>query len=105
MALAALTRFISTFGERPSFKGMCMGLDAAGKTSVTYRLKLGEQIVTCPTIGFNVVCGCVHLCRSALHMLWGDAACRRTWTSGATACSFVSNPLLQVYHVWHCDAR
>eukprot|EP01088_Endostelium_zonatum_P010950 TRINITY_DN2465_c0_g2_i1.p1 TRINITY_DN2465_c0_g2~~TRINITY_DN2465_c0_g2_i1.p1 ORF type:complete len:162 (+),score=34.22 TRINITY_DN2465_c0_g2_i1:117-602(+) len=31
-----------------------VGLDAAGKTSVLYKLKLGEHISTIPTIGFNV---------------------------------------------------
>jgi small GTP-binding protein len=30
------------------------GLDAAGKTTVLYRLKFGERITTIPTIGFNV---------------------------------------------------
>ena len=31
-----------------------MGLDAAGKTTVLYMLKLGEVVTTIPTIGFNV---------------------------------------------------
>jgi len=31
-----------------------IGLDAAGKTTVLYRLKLSEKVVTIPTIGFNV---------------------------------------------------
>lgn len=31
-----------------------MGLDAAGKTSILYKLKLGEVVTTIPTIGFNV---------------------------------------------------
>ena len=31
-----------------------MGLDAAGKTTILYRLKLGEVVTTIPTIGFNV---------------------------------------------------
>eukprot|EP01147_Barroeca_monosierra_P001837 gene1837-4935_t len=30
------------------------GLDAAGKTSILYRLKLGKEIQAIPTIGFNV---------------------------------------------------
>ena len=32
---------------------MC-GLDAAGKTTILYKLKLGEVVTTIPTIGFNV---------------------------------------------------
>jgi len=31
-----------------------VGLDAAGKTTVLYKLKLGEIVTTIPTIGFNV---------------------------------------------------
>lgn len=31
-----------------------VGLDAAGKTTILYRLKLGEVVTTIPTIGFNV---------------------------------------------------
>ncbi|XP_057273738.1 ADP-ribosylation factor 4 [Pezoporus wallicus] len=32
----------------------CVGLDAAGKTTILYKLKLGEIVTTIPTIGFNV---------------------------------------------------
>eukprot|EP00929_Paragymnodinium_shiwhaense_P113258 TRINITY_DN81516_c0_g1_i1.p1 TRINITY_DN81516_c0_g1~~TRINITY_DN81516_c0_g1_i1.p1 ORF type:complete len:183 (+),score=44.11 TRINITY_DN81516_c0_g1_i1:90-638(+) len=31
-----------------------VGLDAAGKTTVLYKLKLGEVVTTVPTIGFNM---------------------------------------------------
>ncbi|VDK39478.1 unnamed protein product [Taenia asiatica] len=33
---------------------LMVGLDAAGKTTILYKLKLGETTVTIPTIGFNV---------------------------------------------------
>merc|ERR1712226_1220899 len=33
---------------------LMVGLDAAGKTTILYRLKLGEVVTTIPTIGFNV---------------------------------------------------
>merc|ERR1712028_266473 len=33
---------------------LMVGLDAAGKTTILYKLKLGEVITTVPTIGFNV---------------------------------------------------
>lgn len=29
----------------------CVGLDAAGKTTVLYRMKMGETVTTIPTIG------------------------------------------------------
>ncbi|CAL1129501.1 unnamed protein product [Cladocopium goreaui] len=35
-------------------KIVMVGLDAAGKTTVLYRLKLNELVMTIPTIGFNV---------------------------------------------------
>ena len=31
-----------------------LGLDGSGKTSILYKMKLGEHITTVPTIGFNV---------------------------------------------------
>ena len=33
---------------------LMVGLDAAGKTTILYKLKLGEVVTTIPTIGFNV---------------------------------------------------
>merc|ERR1712178_647173 len=33
---------------------LMLGLDAAGKTTILYKLKLGEVVTTIPTIGFNV---------------------------------------------------
>merc|ERR1712096_148080 len=45
--------FDSLFGKKEM--GILMvGLDAAGKTTVLYKLKLGEIVTTIPTIGFNV---------------------------------------------------
>ena len=31
-----------------------LGLDAAGKTTILYKMKLNETVNTIPTIGFNV---------------------------------------------------
>ena len=49
---------ISTLIERffPSTpcRILMIGLDNAGKTTVLYKLKLGEVVTTIPTIGFNV---------------------------------------------------
>mmetsp|Transcript_34675 Transcript_34675/g.95870 ORF Transcript_34675/g.95870 Transcript_34675/m.95870 type:complete len:305 (-) Transcript_34675:46-960(-) len=39
---------------QPEFRILITGLDAAGKTSILYMLKLGEVVTTIPTIGFNV---------------------------------------------------
>ena len=43
-------------GTNSKSKQRCLflGLDAAGKTTILYRLKLNEVVTTIPTIGFNV---------------------------------------------------
>ena len=49
--------FQSVFKKLFSKKEMrilMVGLDAAGKTTILYKLKLGEIVTTIPTIGFNV---------------------------------------------------
>ncbi|ETO18447.1 ADP-ribosylation factor, partial [Reticulomyxa filosa] len=35
-------------------RALMIGLDASGKTTILYKLKLGETVTTIPTIGFNV---------------------------------------------------
>ncbi|KAF4093927.1 hypothetical protein AMELA_G00007180 [Ameiurus melas] len=40
--------------EKKQMRLLMVGLDAAGKTTVLYKLKLGEVVTTIPTIGFNV---------------------------------------------------
>ena len=49
----ALKNLLSDFSERPA-KILMLGLDAAGKTTVLYKLKLNEVVNTIPTVGFNV---------------------------------------------------
>ena len=46
--------FTSLLGKRSEFRILTLGLDAAGKTTILYKLKLGEVVTTIPTIGFNV---------------------------------------------------
>lgn len=38
----------------PECRCLEIGLDASGKTTILYKLKLGEVVTTIPTIGFNV---------------------------------------------------
>jgi ADP-ribosylation factor family len=59
---AALMQCHSTVTFKRMRDWLQVGLDAAGKTTILYKLKLGEIVTTIPTIG-RAVCG-VH---SALH--------------------------------------
>ena len=44
----------SFFSSKRDMKLLMVGLDASGKTTVLYKLKLGDLITSIPTIGFNV---------------------------------------------------
>mmetsp|Transcript_47065 Transcript_47065/g.120061 ORF Transcript_47065/g.120061 Transcript_47065/m.120061 type:complete len:183 (-) Transcript_47065:199-747(-) len=44
---------LSYFGEKEA-RILVLGLDNAGKTTILYRLQVGEVVSTIPTIGFNV---------------------------------------------------
>ncbi|XP_075251693.1 uncharacterized protein LOC142344092 [Convolutriloba macropyga] len=48
-----LFELYNSWGKEPS-RILMLGLDAAGKTTILYKLKLNEQVTTIPTIGFNV---------------------------------------------------
>ena len=45
--------FNNIFGKQ-EVRILMVGLDAAGKTTILFKLKLGEVVTTIPTIGFNV---------------------------------------------------
>lgn len=46
--------FLSLFNRFQDKRILLLGLDAAGKTTILYKLRLGEVVTTIPTIGFNV---------------------------------------------------
>ncbi|KIJ55864.1 hypothetical protein M422DRAFT_240487 [Sphaerobolus stellatus SS14] len=46
--------FKSGIFKMPNTQVLMIGLDNAGKTTVLYKLKLGELVTTIPTLGFNV---------------------------------------------------
>lgn len=48
-----LSYFRSLLGSR-EMRILILGLDGAGKTTILYRLQVGEVVTTIPTIGFNV---------------------------------------------------
>ncbi|KAG5061217.1 hypothetical protein AAZX31_01G176800 [Glycine max] len=49
-----VSRLLRLFYARKEMRILMVGLDAAGKTTILYKLKLGEIVTTIPTIGFNV---------------------------------------------------
>lgn len=51
--VTALQNLLGDFSDKHA-KILMLGLDAAGKTTVLYKLKLNEVLTTIPTIGFNV---------------------------------------------------
>ncbi|VDN57369.1 unnamed protein product [Dracunculus medinensis] len=48
-----LSYFRGLFGQK-ELRILILGLDGAGKTTILYRLQVGEVVTTIPTIGFNV---------------------------------------------------
>ncbi|KAK3019075.1 hypothetical protein RJ639_004362 [Escallonia herrerae] len=51
---AQISRLLKMLFAKKEMRILMVGLDAAGKTTILYKLKLGEVITTIPTIGFNV---------------------------------------------------
>ena len=49
-----LGAFMRRFSSTTPVRMLILGLDAAGKTTILYKLKLNETVNTIPTIGFNV---------------------------------------------------
>ncbi|KMZ64435.1 hypothetical protein ZOSMA_36G00410 [Zostera marina] len=50
----AFTRLFSSLFNNREARILVLGLDNAGKTTILYRLQMGEVVSTIPTIGFNV---------------------------------------------------
>jgi len=50
---SVFAKLFAGFGPK-ELRILMVGLDAAGKTTTLYKLKLGEIVTTIPTIGFNV---------------------------------------------------
>lgn len=50
----AISRLVKMLFAKKEMRILMVGLDAAGKTTILYKLKLGEVVTTIPTIGFNV---------------------------------------------------
>ena len=49
-----LISYFKSFLGTKEMRILILGLDGAGKTTILYRLQVGEVVTTIPTIGFNV---------------------------------------------------
>lgn len=49
-----LAKLFQSLFKNKEARILMVGLDAAGKTTILYKLKLDENVTTIPTIGFNV---------------------------------------------------
>jgi small GTP-binding protein len=50
----SLTKIWETLFYKKELRSLMLGLDAAGKTTILYKMKLGDLVTSVPTIGFNV---------------------------------------------------
>ncbi len=51
----SFAKLFSQFFAKKEMRILMVGLDAAGKTTILYKLKLGEIVTTIPTIGESPV--------------------------------------------------
>ena len=73
-------------------KILMVGLDAAGKTSILFRLKLNVSVATIPTIGFNVETVEYKRIKFTIYDVGGQRMLRKIWRecySGTNAVIFV----------------
>lgn len=52
----SFTKLFSRLFAKKEMRILMVGLDAAGKTTILYKLKLGEIVTTIPTIGMLSFC-------------------------------------------------
>ncbi|GFR14476.1 ADP-ribosylation factor 6 [Trichonephila clavata] len=53
-SLNEMGKLLSKIFGNKEMRILMLGLDAAGKTTILYKLKLGQSVTTIPTVGFNV---------------------------------------------------
>uniref|UniRef100_A0A6B2LLI4 ADP-ribosylation factor n=1 Tax=Arcella intermedia TaxID=1963864 RepID=A0A6B2LLI4_9EUKA len=64
---------------KKEYKILMVGLDAPGKTTILYKLKLGDIVTTIPTIGFNVETISLHSRNYTLWDVGGPDKIRALW--------------------------
>jgi ADP-ribosylation factor protein 1 len=51
----SISKLLSSLWGKKEMRILMVGLDAAGKTTILYKLKLGEIVTTIPTIGKTII--------------------------------------------------
>eukprot|EP00299_Pterocystis_sp_00344_P019303 c9590_g1_i1.p1 GENE.c9590_g1_i1~~c9590_g1_i1.p1 ORF type:complete len:180 (+),score=35.83 c9590_g1_i1:130-669(+) len=75
----ALSQLFNMFTNTKRGRILMLGLDGAGKTTVLYRMKLGEVVTTIPTIGFNVETVCHRNVEFTIWDVGGQDKVRQLW--------------------------
>jgi ADP-ribosylation factor protein 1 len=78
--VSRILSLLSEWSESAPSRILMLGLDAAGKTTILYKVKLNENVTTIPTIGFNVET--VQPCKGVSFTVWdvgGQYKIRPLW--------------------------
>lgn len=95
----ALSLFSKLIWTKKEIRILILGLDNAGKTTLLYRLKIGEVVTTIPTIGFNVESVTYKNLNFNVWDLGGQTSIRPYWRC------YYSNTAAVVFVIDSCDTE
>ncbi|CAO3619300.1 unnamed protein product [Mucor hiemalis] len=76
---ANLSKALSKMFGSKEMRILMLGLDAAGKTTILYKLKLNQLVTTIPTVGFNVELVTYKKCKFNVWDVGGQDKIRNLW--------------------------
>ncbi|KAL7748948.1 Arf GTPase arl1 [Sorochytrium milnesiophthora] len=91
------SRLLSRLWGDKEVRILILGLDGAGKTTILYRLQIGEVVTTIPTIGFNVETVAHRNIKFQVWDLGGQTSIRPYWR-----CYYANTDAI-IYVVDSCD--
>ncbi|EOD20037.1 ARL1, ARF-like GTPase [Emiliania huxleyi CCMP1516] len=74
-----VSKMLSSLLGNKEYRVLILGLDNAGKTTILYKLQMGEVVTTVPTIGFNVETVTYQNLRFQVWDLGGQTSIRPYW--------------------------
>lgn len=74
-----MSKLFASFVGNKEVRVLILGLDNAGKTTILYKLQMGEVVTTVPTIGFNVETVQYKSLRFQVWDLGGQTSIRPYW--------------------------